>query len=436
MYRSPKRRRFPRWSIALAAIIGLLLLAVAVYNLPPVEERLGWRFSEVRAQIKYAIWPPEEAVFTPNPTLVAVVQATMSAMAPSATLPAVPAAATETPAATATPTVIPTPLPSSAMLTGVRHEYEKWNNCGPATLAMTLSYWGWEGNQVPIAAFVKPNPRDKNVMPYELEAFVEAETDLEMVIRYGGTLELAKRFLAAGYPFMVEKGYDFPGKGWMGHYQLLVGYDDQQERFTAYDSYTGGPNLPVAYADLEENWRAFNYTFLIPYPTEKQDEVMALLGDYADEQASLQIAAQRASDEVFAFSGRDQLFAWFNRGTSLYQLQDYAGAAAAYDEAFRLDTNMAINDPDRRPWRMLWYQTGPYFAYYYTQRYAEVIGYATNTLVAAAEPVLEESYYWRGLAREALGDVSGAVEDLRTSATVHPGFEPALAQLARLGTAP
>ncbi len=434
MYRPPRRRRFRPWLITLAGGAVILLLGAAIYRLPAVESRLGWRISEFRARIKYAISPPEEAVFTPDPTLAFVVAATMSAMAPTPS--ATPDAPSPTPAASPTPTVVPTPLPSSALLSGIRHEYEKWNNCGPATLAMTLSYWGWEGDQRPIAAFVKPNPRDKNVMPYELEAFVEQETDLKMVVRYGGTLEMAKRFLAAGYPFMVEKGFDFPGKGWMGHYQLLVGYDDEQQRFTAYDSYTGGPNLPVAYADLEENWRAFNYTFLVPYPVDKEEAAIELLGAYADEDTSLQIAAQRASDEVFAFTGRDQLFAWFNRGTSLYQLQDYAGAAAAYDEAFRLDANMAISDPDRRPWRMLWYQTGPYFAYFFTGRASEVINLATVTLVAANEPALDESWYWRARARAETGDREGAIDDLRTSLSYHPGFAPSLALLETLGASP
>jgi tetratricopeptide (TPR) repeat protein len=422
-------------------LLGLVLLslvclglAILAYQLPPVQDRLGWRIAELRASIKYAISPPEEAVFTPDPTLVAMVDATMTALAPAATsTPRRGPSPTPLPSPTSTP--LQTPVPSSALLTGVRHEYEKWNNCGPATLSMTLSYWGWEGDQSPIAAFVKPNPRDKNVMPYELEAFVESETDLEMVVRYGGTLELAKQFLAAGYPFMVEKGYDFPGadKGWMGHYQLLVGYDDAQGRFTSYDSYTGGPNLPVSYEQLEENWRAFNYTFLVPYPPDREEEVLRLLGEHADETRSLQIAAQRASDEIFASTGREQLFAWFNRGTSLYQLQDYAGAASAYDEAFRLDAAMAASDPDRRPWRLPWYQTGPYWAYFYTGRYYDVTNLATNTLTAMAEPVLEESYFWRGRAREALGDLQGAIEDYRTSAVVHPGFEPAISQLSRLG---
>jgi hypothetical protein len=417
-------------------LIAILLLAVGmlVYSLPPVQDRLAWRVAEWRAQIKYALFPPAEAVFTPDPTLAAMVQSTLAAIPPTAT--ATPPSSTPAPPTiTPTPTATPLPLPPSAYLSGVQHEYEKWNNCGPATLAMTLSFWGWEGDQIPIATFVKPNPRDKNVMPYELQSFVEQATGLRMIVRTGGDLELIKHLIAAGFPVMVEKGYDFPGadKGWMGHYQLVVGYDDAQERFTAYDSYTGGPNLPVPYDQLESNWRAFNFTYLIPYPPEQEEGLFSVLGEQADEQASIQSAALRASDEIYTLTGRDQFFAWFNRGSSLVQLQDYAGAAAAYDEAFRLQ---AALEPETRPWRMLWYQTGPYWAYQYSGRYYDVISLATSTLSAMSEPVLEESYYWRGMARNALGDVTGAVEDWRAAVETHPGFEPALAQLQAVGVGP
>jgi len=97
---------------------------------------------------------------------------------------------------------------------------------------------------------------------------------------------------------------------------------------------------------------------------------------------------------------------------------------------------MAVADPDHRPWRMLWYQTGPYFAYFYSGRYYDVMGLATNTLSAMEEPVLEESYYWRALAREQAGDISGAIEDLRTSLTYHTDFGPSVAALDRLGATP
>jgi tetratricopeptide (TPR) repeat protein len=81
---------------------------------------------------------------------------------------------------------------------------------------------------------------------------------------------------------------------------------------------------------------------------------------------------------------------------------------------------------------MMWYQTGPYFAYYYTGRYVDVLTLADQTLEAMTKPILEESFYWRGLAKEALGDVAGAVADLTTSVALNPNFAPGWAQLARL----
>jgi hypothetical protein len=403
-----------------------------ILQLPPVQERLGWRLSEARAAIWYALFPPGEAVFTPDPTLAAMVEATLTAFAPTPTItPTEVPPAEVPPTATAGPTA--TPLPALVQLTGVVHEYQKWNNCGPATLAMGLSFWDWKGDQRPIAEFTKPNPRDKNVMPYELADFVESQTDLKAVVRPGGDLDRLKALIAAGFPVIVEKGfegYGFPG--WMGHYALVTGYDDARQRVITQDSYIGR-DFPFPYADLISYWRNFNYIYLVIYPPEREAELMALLGDDADEQAAFAAAAQRASEEIYALSGRDQLFAWFNRGTSLVALDDYAGAAAAFDEAFRIDAELASTDPDHRPWRLLWYQTGPYRAYFYSGRYGDVINLATQVLANVSEPVLEESYYWRGLAREAVGDVPGAIEDLRTSLVEHPDFEPALFHLRRLG---
>ncbi|HLE15046.1 MAG TPA: tetratricopeptide repeat protein, partial [Anaerolineales bacterium] len=50
-----------------------------------------------------------------------------------------------------------------------------------------------------------------------------------------------------------------------------------------------------------------------------------------------------------------------------------------------------------------------------------------------SEPVLEESFYWRGLAREALGDAPGALDDMRESVRLNPNFTPGWEQLSRLG---
>jgi tetratricopeptide (TPR) repeat protein len=428
----------PRWrwaALGCGTVLALLTLSILVYNLPSVQDRVGWRVSELRARIKYALSPPEEAVFTPDPTLQAMVQTTLSALTPTATLTSTPGP-TPTPTVTPTPTIEPTPLPASIQLKGVRHEYQKWNNCGPANLSMALSYWGWQGDQRDTAAYLKPNARDKNVMPYEMAGYVEDETGFSVIVRVGGDLDLLKRFIAAGFPILVEKGFEGEGfDGWMGHYEVLTGYDDVRQRFTAQDSYIMA-DLPVPYADLLLHWRAFNYLYLVIYPADREAEVMSLLGPDADEAFNNQAAAQKASDEIFATSGRDQFFAWFNRGTSLVRLQDYTGASQAFDQAYAIDAEIAVTDPDHRPWRMLWYQTGPYYAYFFTGRYGDVINLATQTLVNASEPTLEESWYWRARARAAGGDSAGAIEDLQTSLGYHPGFAPSLELLQALGVTP
>ncbi len=81
----------------------------------------------------------------------------------------------------------------------------------------------------------------------------------------------------------------------------------------------------------------------------------------------------------------------------------YNAAGTAYDQAFNLYSNLPIPQKDW-PYRMLWYQTGPYWAYYYTGRYQDVINLANTTLgTVLGGPTLEESLYWRGMAEGALG---------------------------------
>ncbi len=420
----------PKYSKPILIILVVSILGIPViYNLPAVQERVGWRVAELTARIKYAFSPPEEVIFVPEENTISPT----GAVIPPTPIPtnSTPDAKSNLPQPTSTQTLMP--IPKSISLTGVQHEYQTWNNCGPATLAMALSYWKWDGDQSIIADFTKPNPRDKNVMPYELADYVEEKTQLQVSLRVGGEISLLKRFLAAGFPVITEKGFegrDF--EGWMGHYVLVTGYSDSDQQFKFQDSYYG-PDQVMEYKDFETYWRAFNFTYLVVYPAESKDEIMEILGSQADEEFNYRYAAQKASDEIYTLNGRDQFFAWFNRGANLVSLQDFAGAALAYDEAFAI---YPIIPEKERPWRMMWYQTGPYWAYYYSGRYQDVIELASTTLDAMSEPVLEESYYWRALAREASGDTDNAINDLRSALKVHPGFEPALTELQQMDITP
>jgi hypothetical protein len=421
-------------------VICVIVLCMAgAVLLPPVRERLAWHANEIALKVKYALNPPEKEIFVPQQAGTPAVSSTplpTSTPSPTPIRTATASGPTETPLPSLTATVPATPLPPSVSLKGVHYEdqHGRLNYCAPANLSMALSYWGWNGNRDVVGPVLKPDDKDKNVMPYEMVDYVNGQTDLRAVERVGGDLDLLKRFLAAGYVVLVEKGVylrDLTGVvSWMGHYQVITGYDDANSAFTTQDSFISADH-PVSYDDLIAGWRAFNYTYIIIYPPDKEAEVMDLLGADADETANYQNASLKASNEIYGLAGIDQYFAWFNRGTNLMNLQDFAGAAAAYDEAFTVYPTIPEAD---RPWRMLWYQTGPYFAYFYSGRYYDTLYLADGTLNAMqGDRNLEESYYWRAMAKAALGDTSGAIQDFQASLEYHPGFEPALYQLRLLG---
>lgn len=416
---------------SLLGSLGLCLFSVLLYNLPPVHDRLAWRVDNLRVQVRRLINPPEEVVFVPQEQVDAIIEGTLTAMAPPPTETNLPGL-TETPVPSPIPSPTLAPIPQNASLTGIRHEYQQFNNCAPASLSMVLSYWGWQGNQYETRTYLRPafEIDDKNVNPFEIVDFVEKYTTYDAVWRVGGNLELLKRLTSSGFPILIEKGLDPHDDAWLGHYQIVSGYDEASRQFLVYDSYEGPPEAyGVSYDVIGQFWRHFNFAYVVVFPPERTAEVHAILGSNGDPQTNFQYAAELALSEANTLSGREQFFAWFNRGSNLVFLQDYAGAAQAYDNAFTL---YAALPQEERPWRLLWYQDGPYAAYYHTGRYQDVINLAHSTLVNVDKPVLEETYYWRGMARAALGDREGALEDLTRARDLNPNSTPAGQELQRI----
>ena len=421
-------------------IIGVIGLMVAVYFLPPVHERLSWRITNLRASIFYFFNPPDEVAFSPaqQDEMEAIVRQTQTAMAPTPTQTLEPSITptnfiSPTPTQTPSPTPSPTPIPDSVRLEGVIHEYQKFNNCGPANLSMALSYWGWEGDQRDTAAWLKPMQEDRNVMPYEMVDYVRTQTNFSAISRSGGDLEMIKKFVAAGFPVIIEKGFEeeVEQDTWMGHYGVITAYDEEKETFLVQDSYVAA-DYSNPYEKVIRHWRSFNYVYIVIYPPEREQEVFDILGPHVDEAYNFQHAAQKAVEETYQLEGRELFFAWFNYGTSLTNLGDYYGAAKAYDQAYEIYADLYP-----KPWRITWYQTGPYFAYYYTGRYQDVIDLADITIsYVSNQPAIEESWVWRGRAKYQLGDVEGAIEDYREALKWHPGWWVAEAELQNLGVVP
>jgi len=433
----------------------VILLGIGIFYLPPVYSRLQPRLDGLRASIKYWINPPEEAVFQPAgqaPTETAD-RGTSSTRTPS---PELTQTITPTQGPTLTPTITSTPLPDSVILKGIRYEDQKnrWNYCGPANLSMALNYIGWSGNRDTIAKVIKPGVQDPkldfiqqgrsdiNVMPYELVDYVNDETEFRALSRLGGNIDLAKKLLAADFPFIAEKGYyekDYAGKvAWLGHYQFVTGYDGARGEVIVQDTWNDGPNFRIKYEEFmaPEAWLSFDNLFIVVYNPERESELMQVLGPYADPQWAAQHARSVAEDRILATNGIDEYFAWYAKGTSHVELFEYVDAASAYDQAFAIYNALGEEDV-QRPYRMMWYQTGPYKAYFYSGRYQDVINLANITLnETISNPTIEESLYWRGQAYYMIGNTKAAIDDYREALRLHPNWGPAISALQDLGIQP
>ena len=333
-------------------------------------------------------------------------------------------------------TPLPAPLaarhPPLATLTGLQIVPQKLNNCGPATLSINLNYYGRSTTQFDVAGVVKPHYDDRNVSPEELVAYTNQQTDLRAALYRSGDLDLAKRLIAAGFPVVIEKGYEpDEWQGWMGHYLTLYGYDDAAGQFQTIDTFLGpwdSSGLPVSYEEIEHGWQAFNYTFYVVYEADQEAVLREISGPILnDEQAMWQQALDRARAQIE--QEPNNAFAWFNLGSSMTHLgqitadsQLFQTAASAFDQALLIGL----------PPRMLWYQFEPYEAYLAAGRSDEVLALTRSILENQGGRDVEETYLYRGQALLAQGDSAGAQADYARALELRPGFPAALEALAGL----
>lgn len=431
-----------KWKKLILVISAIVLVVIGLlFVIPTTRASILWHISDLYSRISMKINPPAAVEFKSEGDS-ADLQATLTAMVSEQNTKQADPSPENTPEVTATATPVPTPLPASAKIQGGEYfsQHGFFNYCAPANLAMELSYWGWKGSIEEVGTAIKPFAKDKNVMPYEMVDYARS-LGLGAVERVGGDLDTIKCFISAGYPVLIERGVffrDLTGiTSWMGHYGVITGYDDFEQQFVVQDSFIE-PDHVMTYDEVLSEWRSFNYSYIIVYSSDREAQVMQLLGNDADVNTNYRNAWIKASNEVNAYTGSDEFFVWFNVGTNLVGLQDYGGAAAAYDQALAL-YNALPEDLSIRPYRILWYQTGPYFAYYYMGRYQTVIELATNNAIGVVRdnvPALEESFYWRGMANQMLGLTELAIEDFRTALSYHAGFSPAINALQQMGVSP
>lgn len=369
--------------------------------------------------VKQAVAVQPAATQTPIESTAAPTQSVAAAAQPEPTMPPATAAPDPTGVDAGSAEVS---IPASARIYGIRHEQQKWNNCGPATITMALSYYGWQQDQTVAAAALKPNREDKNVSPHELAAFVDSATAVKAIVRMGGSLDLLKLLVSQEFPVIIETGAMFEAYDWIGHYRTVVAYDDLFELFYFFDSFLGvgegAQGVTETYEKVDQDWQAFNRTFIVVYPPQREGLLRSLLDSHWSEQDAAQIAFEAAQEA--ARRQPQNPFAWFNMGTSLVEMGRYQEAAAAFDQAQRFGL----------PWRMMWYQFGPFEAYFQTGRYDDVMSLVQINLNNAED--IEETYYWQGRVLEVQGKTEQAAASFRRALHFNPNDKEARQALDKL----
>jgi hypothetical protein len=438
------------FGLGLGALLATLALVIGI-GMPHISTRLENAPYYARTYYR-KLFPPPQYLPTPAPTIPATSAPTQQAPTPSPIPTEIPAA--EAMPVTATPSPVPTEAPvaeaipptgeaeteaaspletdiqpensatpeavniqairDQIALTGLTHQWQTWNNCGPATITIYTSYFGRPETQVDAAKFLKPNRDDKNVNPDELAAYART-LGVEAIVRRGGSIDLLKAFLSNGLPVLAETWLVHDGDG-LGHYRLVTGYDDTTRQLDTFDS-LNGQNYKVSYDQFDADWRVFNRLYIIVFPPEQAPLVASLIGDdMADVAMSEKLVAQ-AQAEIEA--NPNDAIAHFNQGDALTWLGRYQEATAVFDRARTLGLH----------WRRLWYQFTPFEAYYKVGRYQDVLDLAEATIQNSGG--LEEVYYYQGMALQATGR-PGAAEAFEAAIAYNPNFAPAKEALETL----
>jgi tetratricopeptide (TPR) repeat protein len=315
---------------------------------------------------------------------------------------------------------------AAATLSGFTHEWQAANNCGPATLAINLNYYGGQYTQQSIAQTLRPNPNDQNVRPDELARYA-IQQGFQATLRVNGTADLLRLFLNNGIPVLIETwDSDNPADLASGfaHFRLVTGYDDARQQWIVYDTYFARDlvapqgayqGMTVAYDRADQLWQVTNRKYIVVYPSDKAALVQEILGADADDATMWQRAVQQAQAEIDHQPAN--AYAWFNLGSSLYAQGKFAEAITAFAQAQRLGL----------PARMFWYQYEPLEAYYAAGRHQELLALTDRVLTTATG--IEELHYWKALALASLGDLEQARSNLQQALKINANYRQAQSAL-------
>ena len=298
----------------------------------------------------------------------------------------------------ATPTLIP--LSISKILENNYHIFQTFNNCGPAALSMTLSYYGIDKNQEELGQSLRPYQingglnDDKSVNLDEL-ANKSSEYNLVPFHRPNGTIELIKQFISYDIPIITRSRLSEDED--IGHYRVVKGYDDATGEIIQDDSLQG-PNLRYSYQQFLNLWQVFNYEYLVLVPFDQVEIARIIMRENSDLITAWKNAVVNSQKELD--SNPENIYSRFNLSVALYHAGDFKRSVSEFES---VENNL--------PFRTLWYQIEPIQAYYELGNFQKVFD-ITEKIFNDQNAAFSEMYIIRGEIYKKQGNTEAAKKEL------------------------
>lgn len=260
-------------------------------------------------------------------------------------------------------------IPISKTLNNDYHIFQTFNNCGPASLSMALSYYGINISQKVLGDALRPyqvvngNNDDKSVTLEELAVKAE-EYGLVAYHRPSGDFEKLKYFIAYDMPVITRTWLE-PDED-IGHYRVIKGYDDEGKIIIQDDSLQGR-NLSYTYEEFLEIWKKYNYEYLVLVTQDKIEVTETILGDDINENKAWERAVKISQTELE--KNPNDIYARFNLSVALFNTGDFRESVKEFEKIENKISN-----------RTLWYQIEPILAYYYLKDYGRVFEISNSIL--------------------------------------------------------
>jgi hypothetical protein len=220
-------------------------------------------------------------------------------------------------------------LPPRAEVTGVPFFPQEEYYCGPAALAMALSWSGLPVTQEEVAAQVYTPGREGTL---QSDVVAAARRNGRLAVPVAGLSELAAE-LAAGHPVVVFQNL---GLGWfpVWHYAVAVGYDLSSRDMILRSGLE--PRRVTPLRTFERTWARGDHWALVVLPPDElpaaADETTVLRAATGLEQVG-RFREAAAAYGAIAERWPDSLAAWIGLGNAAYAADDLDAAEDAFRTA-------------------------------------------------------------------------------------------------------